>query len=158
MPRMAEPYLRGCQNRQRTSGASGCSGPPERRSVILVRSGGGPRHRQAAVAGSGAARTLGRTLDMADERGRIFIDAAAYADLDRWHATATEMRAEGPLHRVELADRDPFWAVLGLPEIMEIEKNSDVFTNAPDPVMNPKGRMTAEREPSPVNTLIQMDG
>ena len=74
------------------------------------------------------------------------------------NAIAAELRAEGPIHRVELADRDPFWAVVGLPEIMEIEKNSDVFTNAPDPVMNPKGRMTEEREASPVNTLIQMDG
>jgi cytochrome P450 len=95
---------------------------------------------------------------MADERGRIFIDPAAYQDFDRWHAIAAELRAEGPIHRVELPDRDPFWAVVGLPEIMEIEKNSDVFTNAPDPVMNPKGRMTEEREESPVNTLIQMDG
>ena len=95
---------------------------------------------------------------MADDRGRIFIEPKEYTDLERWHAVAAEMRAEAPLHRVELADRDPFWAVLGLPEIMEIEKNSDVFTNAPDPVMNPKGRMTAEREESPVNTLIQMDG
>ena len=95
---------------------------------------------------------------MGDDRGRIFIDPAAYTDLERWHAIAAELRAEGPLHRVELPDRDPFWAVVGLPEIMEIEKNSDVFTNAPDPVMNPKGRMTEEREESPVNTLIQMDG
>ena len=95
---------------------------------------------------------------MADERGRIFIDPAAYTDLDNWNAVAAELRAEGPLHWAELEGRDPFWVVLGLPEIMEIEKNSEVFTNAPDPVMNPKGRMTAEREESPVNTLIQMDG
>ncbi len=95
---------------------------------------------------------------MADERGRIFIDPAAYQDFDRWHAIAAELRAEGLVHRVELPDRDPFWAIVGLPEIMEVEKNSDVFTNAPDPVMNPKGRMTEEREESPVNTLIQMDG
>ena len=100
----------------------------------------------------------GTNTDMGDDRGRIFIDPAAYTDLERWHAIAAQLRAEGPLHRVELPDRDPFWAVVGLPEIMEIEKNSDVFTNAPDPVMNPKGRMTEEREDSPVNTLIQMDG
>ena len=100
----------------------------------------------------------GTNTDMGDDRGRIFIDPAAYTDLERWHAIAAELRAEGPLHRVELPDREPFWAVVGLPEIMEIEKNSDVFTNAPDPVMNPKGRMTEEREDSPVNTLIQMDG
>jgi cytochrome P450 len=95
---------------------------------------------------------------MADERGRIFIEPAQYTDLDRWHAVATEMRAEGPLHRVELDDYDPFWAVLGLPEIMEIEKNSDVFTNAPDPVAMSKRPSASDRQASPVNTLIQMDG
>jgi cytochrome P450 len=95
---------------------------------------------------------------MADERGRIFIEPAQYTDLDRWHAVATEMRAEGPLHRVELDDYDPFWAVLGLPEIMEIEKNSDVFTNAPDPVAMSKRPSESDRQASPVNTLIQMDG
>jgi len=95
---------------------------------------------------------------MADERGRIFIDPAAYTDFDGWHAVATELRAEGPLHRVDLPERPAFWAVLGLPEIMEIEKNSDVFTNAPDPVMNPKARDESARQDSPINTLIQMDG
>ena len=96
---------------------------------------------------------------MSDERGRIFIDPAAYADPDRWHAIATELRAEGPLHRVEGLGRAPFWAVLGLPEVMEVEKNSDVFTNAPAPVVmaDPPSPDTPPRE-SPVNTLIQMDG
>jgi cytochrome P450 len=95
---------------------------------------------------------------MTDERGRIFIDPAAYTDLERWHAVATELRAEGPLHRVELDGREPFWAVLGLPEVMEVEKHSDVFTNAPDPVLTAKPMPRGRANESPVNTLIQMDG
>src|SRR6476646_1269742 len=63
-----------------------------------------PRHDRSPGANSdGPARPAamtGGTQDMADERGRIFIEPAQYTDLDRWHAVATEMRAEGPLHRV----------------------------------------------------------
>ncbi len=91
-------------------------------------------------------------------RGRIFIDPAAYTDVDRWHAVAAELRAEGPLHRVELADREPFWVVLGLPEVMEVEKHSEVFTNAPAPVLTAKPVPRDQPNESPVNTLIQMDG
>ncbi len=72
-----------------------------------------------------------------DDRGRIFADAAAYADFDGWHATAAELRAEGPLTRVELPRRDPFWVVLGQPEVMEVEKSSDVFTNEPMSTLAP---------------------
>lgn len=94
---------------------------------------------------------------MTDERGRIFTDAAAYTDLERWHAIAAELRAEGPVFRVELNEPAPFWAVLGQPEVMEVEKNSDIFTNSPAPVvMAPPP--AEEPPPSPVNTLIQMDG
>jgi cytochrome P450 len=96
---------------------------------------------------------------MADERGRIFIDGAAYTDFDAWHATAAELRAEGPVFRVEGLGRAPFWAILGLPEIMEIEKNSDVFTNAPTPTVHQDPPAPDEpREAPPINTLIQMDG
>jgi cytochrome P450 len=96
---------------------------------------------------------------MADERGRIFIDGAAYADFDAWHAVAAELRAEGPVFRVEGLGRAPFWAILGLPEIMEIEKNSDIFTNAPTPTVHADPPAPgAEVEAPPINTLIQMDG
>lgn len=96
---------------------------------------------------------------MADERGRIFIDPAAYTDLERWHAIASELRAEGPVHRVEGLGRPPFWAVIGQPEVMEVEKRSDVFTNAPTPVvMSDPPTPEAPAVESPVKTLIQMDG
>jgi cytochrome P450 len=97
--------------------------------------------------------------DMADERGRIFIDPAAYTDPERWHAVAAELRAEGPVHRVEGLGRAPFWAILGHPEVMEVERSSDVFTNAPAPVvMADPPSPDAPATESPVNTLIQMDG
>lgn len=94
-----------------------------------------------------------------DERGRIFIDAAAYADEERWHAIAAELRAEGPIHRFEYEGRDPFFVALGLPEVMEIEKNSDIFTNDPTSTMTAhRPSLDEPKEPAMVNTLINMDG
>jgi cytochrome P450 len=94
-----------------------------------------------------------------DDRGRIFADAAAYADFDGWHATAAELRAAGPLYRVELPRRDPFWAVLGQPEVMEVEKNSDVFTNEPMATLLPhRPSIDEPKAPPVINTLINMDG
>src|SRR4051812_14491467 len=145
MPRMTERYRIGPRTRQR-SRWDGRSGPGAGGSVILGPFRGTTGARGECDEPPRPAATTGGAQDMADERGRIFIDPAAYTDLDHWNAVAAELRAEGPLHWAELEGRDPFWVVLGLPEIMEIEKNSEVFTNAPDPVMNPKGRMTEERE------------
>lgn len=94
-----------------------------------------------------------------DERGRIFIDAAAYSDDENWHAVAAELRSEGPVHRFAFEGREPFFAVLGQPEIMEVEKNSDVFTNDPSSTMAANRiSLDAPKEPAMVNTLINMDG
>lgn len=94
-----------------------------------------------------------------DERGRIFIDAAAYSDDERWHAIAAELRREGPVHRFAYEGREPFFAVLGQPEIMEVEKNSEVFTNDPSSTMaTTRISLDAPKEPAMVNTLINMDG
>lgn len=94
-----------------------------------------------------------------DPRGRIFIEAAAYTDDDVWHATATELRAAGPIHRFAYPDLTPFHVALGHAEVMEIERNSEIFTNEP---MSTWARerisLDEPKEPAMVNTLINMDG
>jgi len=94
-----------------------------------------------------------------DDRGRIFFEAAAYADDERWHEIAAELRAEGPIHYFEFEGREPFYVALGQPEVMEIEKNSDIFTNEPSSNMAASRISLDEpKEPAMVNTLINMDG
>lgn len=94
-----------------------------------------------------------------DEPGRIFVDARAYTDFDGWHATAARLREQGPLYRVELPDRTPFWAVLGQPEMMEIERQSAIFTNEPTSSYTANRQSIDEPvEKGMVNTLINMDG
>lgn len=94
-----------------------------------------------------------------DDRGRIFFEASAYADDARWHAIATELRSEGPIHSFHFEGRTPFHVALGQPEVMEIEKNSDIFTNDPSSNMSAhRISLDEPKEPAMVNTLINMDG
>ena len=62
-----------------------------------------------------------------EEWGRILTDPAAYADPTDWHRVAREMRDAGPIHRITLPGRDPFWAVMGHPEVMEVEASEIIM-------------------------------
>jgi cytochrome P450 len=97
------------------------------------------------------------TATPVEHLGSIFADPVAYADPDRWHATARRIRDESPILQVSLADFPEFWAITKHADVMEIERNPDRFTNAPVPVLTPKGNAAAAEAP-PVKTLIQMDG
>jgi cytochrome P450 len=96
---------------------------------------------------------------MADQPGSIFADAEAYADPDRWHTTARRIRETTPILKVAVPDYPEFWAITKHADVMEIERNSDIFTNSPVPAL---GRAEAvaklREEPPPVKTLVQLDG
>jgi cytochrome P450 len=89
--------------------------------------------------------------------GSIFADPVAYADPDGWHAAAQRIRAERPVLRVELDGFPSFWAITKHADVMEVERNPDVFTNEPIPTLTPKTNVDMAAAP-PVKTLIQMDG
>jgi cytochrome P450 len=97
-------------------------------------------------------RTLWR-----EDPGRIFVEAAAYADFDGWHEIASGLREQTPVYRVELPGREPFWALLRHADVMEVERNADVFTNAEASTLVVQ-RPPADRPPPMVTTLINMDG
>jgi cytochrome P450 len=91
--------------------------------------------------------------------GRIFADPAAYADPVAWHEAARRLRREAPIAKVSLPEYQDFWAITRHADIMEIERNSAVFTNAPIPTIMTRAAYDARPDgPPPVNTLIQMDG
>lgn len=98
--------------------------------------------------------------DVPQELGRIFADPAAYADPVAWHETARRLRRESPITKFCLPDYQDFWAITRHADIMEIERNPDVFTNAPVPTLLSRADYDARvmDEPPPVKTLIQMDG
>lgn len=91
-----------------------------------------------------------------DSPGRIFADPGAYADPDQWHATAARLRREEPILRVSLPDYPEFWAITRHDHVMEIERNPEVFTNEPSPVLVPRAENRGQD--APMKTLVQMDG
>jgi cytochrome P450 len=94
---------------------------------------------------------------MGRQPGAIFADPAAYADPVAWHEEAARIRRESPILRVELDEYPTFWAITKHADVMEIERNSEIFTNAPMPAMGLKSEMRDGADPG-VNTLVQMDG
>jgi cytochrome P450 len=89
--------------------------------------------------------------------------AAAYADETAIAAKFKEMRAQGDILWVEQEPYRPFWAVLRHNDIMEVERNSKVWLNAPRLTLLPDWfeDRTIEQfgtRTGPVRTLLDMDG
>jgi cytochrome P450 len=100
------------------------------------------------------------TLTVTDA-GLALTDPAAYADEDRLHAALALLRREAPVHWVEAAGFEPFWAVTRHADIMEIERNNALFLNAPRPllataVMDAQMKQR-EADGMALRTLIHMD-
>ena len=51
------------------------------------------------------------TTKSLDGPGGIFVSADSYVDLAAWHRTADELRANDPVHRVEIDGFVPFYAL-----------------------------------------------
>ncbi len=90
----------------------------------------------------------------------IFSDPAAYTDPERWHAAAAQLRRDDPVPRIEAdATFDPFWAVTRHADVVEIERQPELFPNTVNSVLMPaavkpeNGGMVL-----PFKTLIHMDG
>ena len=92
-----------------------------------------------------------------EEPGRIFVEAAAYADFDTWHEIATRVRTQTPVFEVALPGRERFWAVTRHRDVMEVERHADEFTNHEGMVIMPE-RPPADAPEMAANTLVQMDG
>jgi cytochrome P450 len=93
-----------------------------------------------------------------DEAATIFTDPAAYADERRFHAAGALLRRESPVHRVEQAGYNPFYAITKHADVMEIERQHDKWLNAPRPILGPKEADDQRAVTGDVlRTLIHMD-
>lgn len=90
------------------------------------------------------------------DAGRIFIDAAAYADPDAWHEVAALLRREQPVLRVEQEGGEPFWAITRCDDVMTVERAPALFTNEEGSTLMPARPPRDEQQA--VKTLINMDG
>jgi cytochrome P450 len=89
--------------------------------------------------------------------GSIFADPVAYSDPDGWHAAAKRIRDEAPILKVACDGFPEFWAITKHADVLEVERNPDIFTNEPIPTLAPASNLEMAAAP-PVKTLIQMDG
>jgi cytochrome P450 len=97
------------------------------------------------------------TADQAN-LGRIFAEPSAYADPVAWHATAERLRREQPISKVSIPEYLDFWAITKHADVMEIERNAEIFTNAPTPALAQRADMENSEGAGGMNTLVQMDG
>jgi cytochrome P450 len=95
------------------------------------------------------------------EAGLALTDPAAYADEGALHEALGLLRREDPVHWVEAAGFEPFWAVTRHADMLEIERNNALFLNAPRPLlataaMDAQAKQR-EAEGTALRTLIHMD-
>ncbi|HTM85008.1 MAG TPA: cytochrome P450 [Mycobacterium sp.] len=96
-----------------------------------------------------------------DEAARIFADPTAYADEPRLHAALTHLRAHAPVSLVDCPPYRPFWAITKYDDIMDIERDNELWINEPRPVLAPAEADDLQRQlleaGMGLRTLIHMD-
>lgn len=92
------------------------------------------------------------------DAAQVFTDPTAYADEPRFHAACSHLRREAPVCRVEAEGFNPFYAVTRHADVMEVERQQDIWLNAPRPLLGPK-EADDQRAVSGdlLRTLIHMD-
>lgn len=89
-----------------------------------------------------------------DEAAKVFTDPCAYADRQRLHTALAHLRANAPVSWVDVPNYGPFWAITKHADLLDIERDHKLFTNAPRPIL-------ASREHEPLitsgRTLIHID-
>ncbi|MCU1370039.1 MAG: cytochrome, partial [Ilumatobacteraceae bacterium] len=73
--------------------------------------------------------------------------------------TAKRLREEAPISKVSLPDYQDFWAITRHADVKEVERNAEIFTNAPSPALATRKDMAANAgNESTMKSLVQMDG
>src|ERR1700743_1755376 len=91
-----------------------------------------------------------------DDAAKVLADPQAYADETKLHAALTHLRANASVCRVEVPNYRPFWAITKHADVLDIERNTVLFTNWPRPVLTTAAgdEMSAA---AGVRTLIHLD-
>lgn len=85
--------------------------------------------------------------------------ASLWSDVDQAHALFTDMRNNSPVTLIETDDYKPFWAVSKHADIVEIERQHEIFLNTQNSVlMRRTDEVARDNSPVQMRTLINMDG
>jgi len=101
------------------------------------------------------------TERLMDAAGRVLAEAKAYSDEKRLHDALAHLRAHAPVSWVDVPPYAPFWAITKHSDIMDIERQNDLFTNDPRPFLEIAefdAKQRADREAGAgLNSLIHTD-
>ncbi|MEE6179340.1 cytochrome P450 [Mycobacterium sp. 050134] len=91
-----------------------------------------------------------------DEAARLLADPLAYTDEPTPHAALTQLRAAAPVSWVDVANYRPLWAITRHADVMAIERDNELLTNWPRPVLTTADGDEMQAAAS-VRTLIHLD-
>ena len=98
---------------------------------------------------------------ISDPAGKVLADPQAFTDETSLHQALAHLRKTAPVSWVDFGDYRPFWAITKHADIMDIERQNDLFTNDPRPFLDIAEfdeKQRAEREAGiGLRTLIHMD-
>ncbi|MGV7120398.1 cytochrome P450 [Sphingopyxis sp. 550A] len=94
--------------------------------------------------------------------GDAIVSPCTYADPGAMDALFTQLRRDDPVHRVEHPDYRPFWAVTKFADIQEVERQPDLFLNAPRTFLRTlayeeRARAATGGNPALLRSLVFMD-
>ena len=99
------------------------------------------------------------TTTTLDGPGGIFVDPTRFIDLDAWHRQADALRANDPVHRVDVEGFLPFYALTRHADVFEIERIPETFPNTLRSVLMRTERYERQEESGfVVKSLVHMDG
>ena len=97
----------------------------------------------------------------AEPAARVLAEPKAYSDEKRLYESLAYARAHEPVSWVDVPPYAPFWAITKHADVMDIERDNDLFTNDPRPFLEVAEfdeKQRAEREAGVgLRTLIHMD-
>lgn len=93
-----------------------------------------------------------------EQAGQAFLSGATFTDEAAFHAAATKLRHEDPVHWVEHEDFNPFWVLTKHADILDVELHPAEFLNEPRAILGDKNA-DAERQLQGhlVKSLVHMD-
>jgi cytochrome P450 len=97
----------------------------------------------------------------ASDEGNVLADPTAYADEQRLHAALAHLREHEPVAWVDNPPYRPFWAITRHADIMDIERENNLFVSGPRPLLMPadaEDLLQAQQDAGiGLRTLIHMD-
>jgi len=93
-----------------------------------------------------------------EEAGRAFLSGDTFRRPDYFHACATKLRREDPVHWVEGENFNPFWVITKHADVLDIELHPAEFLNAPRAILGTKeADENRAMQGHLVKSLVQMD-